>query len=53
MNGDGAGMDGTGDMDREVERLSGDLLEGRVPSADALPPQRLPVRPQRRRSQRT
>ncbi len=35
MTGDGAGSGGTGDMDREVERLSSDLLDRRVPSADA------------------
>jgi hypothetical protein len=43
MTGDGAGSDGTGDMDREVERLSSDLLERRVPSGDAPAPPASPA----------
>ena len=45
MAGDGAGSDGTGEMGREVERLSSDLLERRVPSADAPPPPPAPPPP--------
>jgi hypothetical protein len=46
MNGHGAGSDGAADLGREVERLSGDLLEGRVPSADApTPPASPPAAP--------
>ena len=42
---DDAGSDGTGDTEREIERLSGDLLDGRVPSADAPPPPAQPSPP--------
>ena len=35
---DDVGSDGTGEVEREVERLGGDLLEGRVPSSDAPAP---------------